>query len=220
VFADESPRFVFPWATVVPLTAAATGAAAILEALRPFTPMPEQVVWDDTSALETEIAERTKSGERWAYWETQNPRYMSPLIAVSAAALLLGGVLSLSAGWWVSLICFAGAIAVLLPYGGLRVGVSPQRVQVRMGILGIRLLSLSRQDIADAQVHSFSPLRDFGGWGIRANREMKAYFFSGHRGVRLRTREGKQYLVGSDHPERLAAVIGATLDAAGSPAAD
>jgi len=31
--------------------------------------------------------------------------------------------------------------------------------------------------------------------------------------VKLQTRQGKQYLVGSDHPERLAAVIGATLRA-------
>jgi len=37
---------------------------------------------------------------------------------------------------------------------------------------------------------------------------MKAYFLKGDRGVKITTRAGKKYLIGSDHPERLAVVIG------------
>ena len=76
-----------------------------------------------------------------------------------------------------------------------------------MGLLGIRLLRMKTSDIASADLHNFSPLRDFGGYGIRFNKEMKAYFLNGERGVKITTRAGKKYLVGSDHPERLAAVI-------------
>ncbi len=211
--AGGGTHFTIPWTTVLPVAGMAVALAAVLECLRPFTPVPEHVTSEDTGALEAEIAERSASGDHWAYWETQNPRYIAPVIAVSAGALLLGVVLSLAEAWWVSILCLVGIVGLLLPYGGLRVGVSPDRVQVRMGILGLRLLTLKRDDITEAEVHSFSPLRDFGGWGIRGNREMKAYFFSGHHGVKLQTRQGKQYLIGSDHPERLAAVIGATLRA-------
>ncbi|MFQ5808383.1 MAG: DUF1648 domain-containing protein [Armatimonadota bacterium] len=217
---EGGTHFTMPWGSIVPVAATAVTAAAVLECFRPFRPMPEQVSSEDTGALEAEIAERGASGDRWAYWETQNPRYMAPVIALSAGALLIGAVVSRGDAWWASGLCFGGAVALLLVYGGMRVGVTPDRVQVRTGILGLRLLTLDRAEIAEAEVHSFSPLRDFGGWGIRWNRQMKAYFLSGHRGVKLRTREGKQYLVGSDHPERLAAAIGATLEAAGSPAAD
>ena len=36
---------------------------------------------------------------------------------------------------------------------------------------------------------------------------MKGYFFRGNRGVLIETESGKKYLIGSDHPERLAAVL-------------
>jgi hypothetical protein len=36
---------------------------------------------------------------------------------------------------------------------------------------------------------------------------MKAYFLTGNMGVKLTLSDGKRYLIGSDHPERLAAVI-------------
>ena len=62
-------------------------------------------------------------------------------------------------------------------------------------------------DITNIETHSFSPLKDFGGYGIRINREMKAYFLTGNMGVKLTLSDGKRYLIGSDHPERLAAVI-------------
>ena len=109
-----------------------------------------------------------------------------------------------------------GEIGILFNRAPLLCKLGPGRMRVRMGVLGVRLLTLETADIAEAVVHSFSPLRDFGGWGIRGNRQMKAYFFSGRRGVKVRTRRGKQYLVGSDRPERLAAVIGAALGTAQS----
>lgn len=55
--------------------------------------------------------------------------------------------------------------------------------------------------------HAFNAVRDFGGYGIRANREMRAFFFQGERGVKVTTSDGRRYLIGSDHPARLAAVI-------------
>jgi hypothetical protein len=38
---------------------------------------------------------------------------------------------------------------------------------------------------------------------------MRAFFFRGERGVKIRFRDGRQFLIGSDHPERLAAAIAA-----------
>jgi hypothetical protein len=59
------------------------------------------------------------------------------------------------------------------------------------------------------ETHEFSPLRDFGGYGIRANKGMSGYFLRGNRGVKLTTANGKKYLIGSDNADRLAAVISA-----------
>jgi len=47
------------------------------------------------------------------------------------------------------------------------------------------------------------------GYGIRFDSEMQAYFLKGDRGVLVSAAGGKRYLLGSDHPEQLAAVIDA-----------
>lgn len=96
-------------------------------------------------------------------------------------------------------------------YGGLRVTVDHQRVVVRLGIFGVRLLRLEAAGLTEVAVQDFSPLQDFGGWGIRRGRGMWAFFFRGTRGVRLQTASGKKYLIGSDHPDRLAAAVRAVL---------
>ena len=92
--------------------------------------------------------------------------------------------------------------------GGMRVIVTRDRLRVKLGVLGIPLVCLDTSDIDEAEVFSFSPLRDFGGYGIRINRRMKGYFFRGNRGVRVVAKgQKKPMVIGSDNPERLAAVI-------------
>ena len=77
--------------------------------------------------------------------------------------------------------------------GGFRLSVTETRVRLRAGSLGIPLLKLELKDVVDAAPHDFSPLADFGGYGIRRNREMSAFFLQGDRGVKLTTAKGKKY---------------------------
>ena len=71
----------------------------------------------------------------------------------------------------------------------------------------VRVLRLPVSDIAEFAMHEFAPLKDFGGYGIRRNREMSAYYLRGNLGVKITMTGGKKYLIGSDHPERLLAVL-------------
>jgi hypothetical protein len=98
-------------------------------------------------------------------------------------------------------------ISLVLPLGGQRIIVTRQNVTIKWGIIALKVLNLEIPAIASAELHDFSPLKDFGGYGIRQNREMKAYYLSGSRAVKLETTGGKKYLIGSDHPENLATVI-------------
>ena len=68
------------------------------------------------------------------------------------------------------------------------------------------------KEITAAEPHVFSPLADFGGWGIRRNREMLAFFLEGNTGVKLSTKKGKRYLIGTANPERLSSVIRAAVN--------
>jgi hypothetical protein len=82
---------------------------------------------------------------------------------------------------------------------------------MKLGVIDIPLLKLNVVDINIDETHKFSPLKDFGVYGIHFNREMKAYYLSGNRGVKLAMDNGKKYLIGSDHPDRLTAIINALI---------
>jgi hypothetical protein len=62
-------------------------------------------------------------------------------------------------------------------------------------------------DVDTAEVIKYSPIGDFGGWGIKYGRKGKAYNVSGNMGLYLRLKNGKKILFGTRRPEELAEVI-------------
>ena len=103
---------------------------------------------------------------------------------------------------------WAIAIAVLLClaiYGvgsPMTVRVNSERVEVTFGHLGWPRWRFAIAEILQASVIEFSPLRDFGGWGIRTGRDGTCLNQRGDRGVAFEFR-GRRYIIGSDHPEAL-----------------
>jgi hypothetical protein len=62
-------------------------------------------------------------------------------------------------------------------------------------------------DIRSAEIISYDPGRDYGGYGIRSTRREKAYIASGTRGVRLKLASGATVVVGSQRFEELAGIL-------------
>lgn len=54
---------------------------------------------------------------------------------------------------------------------------------------------------------TYSPLMDYGGWGIRGFGKKMAYNVSGNRGVLLHLSDSRSLLIGSQSPERLEQAI-------------
>ncbi len=73
------------------------------------------------------------------------------------------------------------------------------------GLFRTRRISLA--DIQSAETVTFDPDRDYGGFGIRSNREGKAYIASGHQGVRLKLANGATVVVGSERSKELAGIL-------------
>ncbi len=109
--------------------------------------------------------------------------------------------------WWVSLVLIASLVPAIFMYGGLQVKVTREEITVGFGILNSKVLKLKTDEIADIELMEFSPIADFGGYGIRFGKGMTAYFMRGTRGVKVNTLNGKHYLLGSDKPEELYAVV-------------
>ena len=86
------------------------------------------------------------------------------------------------------------------------------RVDVRFWPLTHRVIHAS--EIAGGGARTYSPLREYGGWGIRGFARNRAYNVSGNQGVQLILKNGNRVLIGTRQPRELEAAIGSILPAA------
>ena len=94
--------------------------------------------------------------------------------------------------------------------------VTPGRLEVHFRLLRRRVFEIRR--IASAQPIHYRPIRQFGGWGIRYNRQLGwAYTARGREGVHLVLDDGTGFLVGS---QRSGELIDALHEAGLGPAAE
>ena len=162
-----SQVFAFPWVQIVTVTAIALIAGIILELLRPYRAWHEDVRIEDTSLLESELKKKLSSSMPVAFWQSQNPGYVTILSITLPIILFAGAIATLSVSVWVSVILFIVGLFLIVMYGGQRTLVTQNGITVRLGLFGIPLLSMKMSEIVKIEGHSFSPLKDFGGYGIR-----------------------------------------------------
>lgn len=200
--------FTFPWAWVLVLGGGGLLLALLLEVKRPFC--ADNISRSSNGGetrLEAELARQIQSRTAFVFWDSQNPALVTvgsillPLIMFASAALVFSSIP------WVAALLAVNGLLLFLPYGGMRVMVTRREIVIRFGLFGFRLLKLDMAQIAGIEAMEFSPLKDFGGYGIRFNKEMSAYYLRGNRGVKLTMSNGKKYLVGSDDAGVLAGVI-------------
>ncbi len=102
-----------------------------------------------------------------------------------------------------------GGVALLIIGMKLVTEVDSDRLRVRFFPFVRRDIPL--KDIIHWEAHTYSPILEYGGWGIRTGlfrrRGGGALNARGNRGVQLRFADGKDLLVGSQRPEELAAAI-------------
>lgn len=219
----QGDSFGFPWATVALVAGSSTAAAAILEIARPYRASTGASYGGspaDASVISGQIRERIAAGSPIAYWEVQNPLW-NRIVAIAVPLAIAGqfAVDYFQGGDLEPASLVAAALIIVLLLGGMRTAVDRNFVTVRFGTPGIRALKVAVDDVESVALRPFVPLGEFHGYGIRYNGYMKGVFLRGGVGVELTTRAGRHYLIGSDEPERLAAIIEAVASAAGGNAA-
>lgn len=199
--------FHFPWVLATIITVVLLIAAMALDMWRPYRPNPNRVTFKDTSEREKELAAKMKSSESFVYWESQNPWWVSLLSIGMTIFMVVVAAVTWFALWWVSLIVAISGLMMLFIYGGLQIMVTKQDITIKFGIIGLTVLRLNTIDIERIELTEFSPIADFGGYGIRYNGKAWGYYMQGNRGVKLTANNGKQYVIGSDKPGELYAVV-------------
>ena len=62
---------------------------------------------------------------------------------------------------------------------------------------------INPEDLTEYSARQYSPLREYGGWGIKCGKGGKAYNVSGDRGLQLVFNNGKRLLIGSQKADEL-----------------
>ncbi|MHB8104741.1 MAG: SdpI family protein [Dehalococcoidales bacterium] len=203
--------FGFPWVLTFSIMGGLLILAVLLDFLRPFRPNPQKVTFSDTTRLEKDLEEKLKHNESFMYWQSQNPVWVT-LLSIGLPVIMLAAAVVV---WfeipWVALVVALSGIMSVCMYGGLQTTVTRQEITVSFGIIGSKVLKLKTKEIASVELMDFAPIADFGGYGIRRNKEMWAYYMRGNKGIKLTTTNGKKFLIGSDKPEELYAVVQAVV---------
>ena len=104
-------------------------------------------------------------------------------------------------------IFFCAALVYLFLAMRLVTEVRGDGLHVRFFPFHLRPLVFRPGELRSWEAVTYSPLWEYGGWGIRYGPKGKAYNVSGNRGVMLTFRDGRRHLVGSQKPEELAAAL-------------
>lgn len=89
----------------------------------------------------------------------------------------------------------------------LEIEVTSTSLWFRLFPLHLKWREIPFGTIAGVMAIIYSPLREYGGWGIRFGRKGMAYNVSGDRGVQVTLTSGKSFLLGSRRAEELELVL-------------
>ena len=104
-------------------------------------------------------------------------------------------------------VIFGLGLPALLLATNLTTEVHSDGVHIRFFPFHLSLRKVASGELQRYEARTYSPLKEYGGWGIRYGSKGKAYNISGNRGVQLEFSGGERLLLGSQRPEELAQAI-------------
>lgn len=101
------------------------------------------------------------------------------------------------------------ALSVMLFTTQLRTNITVDGIDVRLFPFHFRTKHFNWSDIEKAYVRQYSPISEYGGWGLRysLSGSGKAYNISGNMGLQLELKNGKKLLIGTKKAEELEAML-------------
>lgn len=67
--------------------------------------------------------------------------------------------------------------------------------------------SFKWNELEKVHTRKYKPVSEYGGWGIRGLKKPKAYTIKGNKGVQLKTKKGRYFLIGTQQPDNVDRVI-------------
>jgi hypothetical protein len=117
-----------------------------------------------------------------------------------------------SPDWLMWLLWLSIGIGLPIFFNTMRliVEVRSEEVFIRYAPIHTRLIALA--EISQVEAREYSPIREYGGWGIRGwSSKTTAYNVTGNQGVELTLLDGRKVMIGSQKHESLANAIIASM---------
>ncbi len=121
------------------------------------------------------------------------------LIAVMIPLILTGQ------SWW-SIVLMAGAMVMTMALLGslkLYTRIDNSGIHFRMKPFHWKERMIAWDEIDQVHVRKYSPILEYGGWGIRYGRNGKAFNVRGNYGIQIIKKDGKKILLGTQKPDEV-----------------
>jgi hypothetical protein len=93
---------------------------------------------------------------------------------------------------------------VLFLFTNLETRIDESGITIRFFPFQRRYYYVRWDEISEASVRTYKPIREYGGWGLRYSiKHGKAYNVSGNKGLQLTLVSGKKFLIGTQKAEEL-----------------
>ena len=103
------------------------------------------------------------------------------------------------------------AVALIIPIFlfvlNLETEISKEGISIRFFPFHLKKKFFSWDEIVKAEVREYSPLFEYGGWGIRGGMSGVAYNVKGNMGLQLVLKNGKKILIGTQKAEELKQIL-------------
>lgn len=125
---------------------------------------------------------------------------LSPFFAQQSFHPTAGHIIIMVSSWLILLI-----LSIILVITKLETIVIKDALFVRFYPYHIKYKKIPFSTISQAYIRSYSPIWEYGGWGIRfsISGKGKAYITSGHKGLQIELKDGKKLLISTQNPMAL-----------------
>jgi hypothetical protein len=146
---------------------------------------------------------------QWWVWVLLLVVFLSTIIPVITLSSENGFDTSFSWALVFPILLTLGAI-ILLYYLRLETTIDAQGIHYKFFPLPKKLIPW--QEMEECYVRQYSPLREYGGWGIRFGFSGKAFNVKGNKGIQVKLKSGKKILFGTQNETEVKNVINAYKD--------
>lgn len=80
-------------------------------------------------------------------------------------------------------------------------------IHVKMFPFHLKTVTYTWGELYSVDVVEYSPISEYGGWGLRISRKGKAFSVKGNKGIKLQTADGKNRMIGTQKFDEAKIVI-------------